>query len=916
MSLNEADTRVKLIDPLLRTACWRLEDHTQVARELPVEGYDPAPWQGITDYCLYDESGNVLAIVEAKKTSRNPREGEEQLRQYITEVAHEQDFAPFGFMSNGRKTWFWVVGQSNPRLVAGFFSRTDLKRLLFQRLNATPLEQTPIDNRIVNRPYQHEAVRRVIEWFAKGRRHALLVMATGTGKTRTTMALIDLFLRSNQARNILFLADRDALVEQALTDGFKAHLPNEPRCRVYTANVDQAKRLYVSTEQTMNVCYRRFSPGFFDLIVFDEAHRSIFNRLTDVIEYFDARVIGLTATPAAFIDRDTYRVFECDGHSPTFLYDFKQAVDDKYLVNFDLYQAQTGFQRNGIKGADLSEEDRNALVEQGFDPDGIDYEGTDIEVLVSNRDTLRKQWTEAMDACIKDKSGQIPGKTIVFALTQNHAARLRDVFEEMYPQHVGMVQLIHSDVERVHNGPWGDGLISRFKKADQPRIAISVDMLDTGIDVPEVVNLVFMKPVQSGIKLWQMIGRGTRSDETCKYRDRLPEGGKTGFKIIDFWQNNFDREPSSQGPQTLPILVALFNTRLKLLEAALPLPDSEAYRQAVSDLRAMITRIPLDSFPIQKVYDDVQQAWQNDFWQLITRDKVKFLRDMVGPLLRFAGDVDVAAETFTHKVERLKLSIQRRRPSPETAQSIAEDASRLPPYVAEVPDQKWVIETCLSQKLLESGVADLTRIIQLLAPHMRNRTERPTIFIYLDLPDFIATGGYISIGAGGEQVLVEEYRRMVEAKVLAIVEEHPVILAIRDGKPVTEQQLVELERVLNRELGQGDLHVTEENIHKAFGFRARSFLALLRHLLQADAIPDYSAVVRSAFDAHITAHAYNADQIRFLRSVQSVFLEKRKLAEADLYEPPFDAYGRNAVERLLSRKDIKELLDLTGKLAA
>ena len=741
-------------------------------------------------------------------------------------------------------------------------------------------------------------------------------MATGTGKTRTTMALIDLFLKSNQARNILFLADRDALVEQALTDGFKAHLPSEPRCRDYTAKVEQDKRLYVSTEQTMNICYRKFSPGFFDLIVFDEAHRSIFNRLTEVIEYFDARMIGLTATPAAFIDRDTFRVFECDSHSPTFLYDFKQAVDEKYLVNFDLYQAQTGFQRDGIKGANLSEEDRNALIEQGIDPDAVDYEGTDIEVLVTNKDTLRKQWSEVMDACIKDKSGQIPGKTIVFALTQTHAARLRDEFEKMYPQHVGMVQLIHSDVERVHDGPWGDGLIKKFKKDDQPRIAVSVDMLDTGIDVPEVVNLVFMKPVQSGIKLWQMIGRGTRSDETCKFRDRLPEGGKTGFKIIDFWQNKFDREPTSQGLQTLPILVSLFNTRLRLLEASLPLPDSEAYRQAVSDLRAMIVRIPLDSFPIQKVYDDVEPAWQDDFWRLVTPDKVKFLRDMVGPLLRFAGNVDVAAETFTHKIERLKLGIQNRRPSPELVRSIAEDVSRLPSYVTEDAAQRQAIETCLSQKLLESSTADLTRIVQLLAPHMRNRTERPTIFLYLDLPDFIATGGYISIGADGEQVLVEQYRRMVEAKVLAIVEEHPVLLAIRDGKPVTEEQLVELERVLNRELGQSGLHVTEENIHKAFGFRAKSFLALLRHLLQVDAIPDYSVVVRQAFDHHITAHAYGADQIRFLRSVQAVFLQKRKLAEADLYESPFDAYGRNAVDRYFSAKDIKELLELTGKLAA
>ncbi|MBN2466258.1 DEAD/DEAH box helicase family protein [candidate division WOR-3 bacterium] len=916
MGLTEADTRLNLVDPLLGKALWNLADHTQVGIEIPVQGYDPTPWRGITDYCLYGESGDVLAIVEAKKCSRDARDGEEQLRQYISEVSRKQSYVPFGFMSNGRKTWFWDVGHAHPRLVAGFFTRADLNRLLFQRLNALPLSDTQINTRIVNRPYQHQAVRRVIERFSQGRRRALLVMATGTGKTRTTMALIDLFLRTNQASHVLFLADRDALVEQALTDGFKAHLPNEPRDRIYTSKVDLSKRLFVATEQTMNVCYRKFSPAFFDLIVFDEAHRSIFNRLSVLFEYFDARMVGLTATPAAFLDRNTFQTFECDGNVPTFLYSYEEAVDEHHLVDFNLYQAQTRFQRSGIKGAELSEEDRNALIEQGIDPDLINYEGTDIEVLVTNKDTLRKQWSEVMDRCLKDRSGQIPGKTIVFAITQKHAERMRDVFEEMYPQHVGMVKLIHSDVERVHDGPWGDGLITQFKKNDQPRIAISVDMLDTGIDVPEVVNLVFMKPVFSGIKLWQMLGRGTRNDEACRYRDRLPDGKKTEFLILDFWQNDFQREPSTQTPQTLPILVSLFNTRLKLLEASLPMPESAARKQALTDIRAMIARIPLDSFPVQKVYSDVEQAWQDEFWVLLTPEKIDFLRDMVGPLLRFAGNVDVAAETFTHKVERLRISIVNRRPSAANVQSIGEDVSRLPPYVAENPEAKAAMEICLSQRLLEASTQELTDIIRLLAPHMRNRRERPTNLVAMDLPDFIASSGLITISADGKQVLVEEYRKQVESRVLAIVEEHPVLLAIRDGKPVTEEQLVELERVLNRELGQSDLHVTEETIRKAYGIRASSFLALLRYLLHVDAIPDYAAVVRQAFDRHITAHAYNADQIRFLRSVQTVFIQKRRLSEDDLYGDTFAAFGRNAVERLLSPQDVKDLLALTAKLAA
>jgi type I restriction enzyme R subunit len=247
---------------MLVAAGWKLDDPSLVRFEIPVDGYDAEPWNGITDYCLYDHAANVLAVNEAKRACRSPRNADEQLYHYVTEIAKRQAYAPFGFMSNGREIWFWEVGMANPRLIAGFFSPEDLKRMLFLRQHAHPLEATSINTSIVDRPYQHEAIRRVCEAFAAKRRRALLVKATGTGKTRTAMALIDLFLRAHQAQNVLFLADRDALVDQALTDGFKAHLPNEPRDRIYTWNVDKTMRLFVATEQTMSLCYEKFSPLF------------------------------------------------------------------------------------------------------------------------------------------------------------------------------------------------------------------------------------------------------------------------------------------------------------------------------------------------------------------------------------------------------------------------------------------------------------------------------------------------------------------------------------------------------------------------------------------------------------------------------------------------------------------------------
>lgn len=915
MQANEAQTRVLQIDPQLRAASWKLNDRTQVRLEVPVDGYNAEPWNGVTDYCMYDASGNVLAVVEAKRCSRNAREADEQLRYYITEIAKRQPFAPFGFMANGHDIWFWEVGLAHPRLVAGFFTPSDLERLKFLRQNRQPLETTSINSSIVNRPYQHEAIRRLAEAFAANKRRALLVMATGTGKTRVAMAVIDVFLRAHQAQNVLFLADRDALVDQALTDGFKAHLPNEPRDRIYTHQIDKTKRLFVATEQTLALCYAKFSPGFFDLIIFDEAHRSLFKRFTEVIEYFDARMIGLTATPANFIDRDTFRLFGCDANVPTFLYDYPQAVSDKFLVDFSLYQAHTTFQRKGIKGIDLSEEDRNALAEQGLDPDSLNYEGTDIEIEVSNKDTLRKQWEEIMETCLKDQSGQLPGKTIVFAMTKKHAHRIAEVFEEMYPQHVGLAQVITSTTERVRDGSYGDGLITKFKNNNLPRIAISVDMLDTGVDIPEVVNLVFMKPVQSRIKLWQMIGRGTRNQQACKYLDRLPEGKKTEFKIIDFWQNDFNKKADDKPPVDMPVLVSLFNTRLKILERHLPDHTAEPFQQTITDVRAMIARIPCDSFPVKKVWLQVATAWGNDFWTLITPAKLDFLRLHVAPLLRFAAEVDVAAETFTHKVERLKLQTLQKSPSPQLLQSIVEDVSLLPD-IAERVRSSPSAALALSSDLATATPAQLTQIIRELAPQMKNRRDRVSAFLKIDLPDFIAAHGYISVGEGGHQILIEEYKRQVDARVLAIVEEHPALTALREGREVTDDQLVDLERTLHRELGRDDIQLSSRNIRIAYGIRVDNFLAFLRHLLALDTIPDYTQVVQRAFEQHIQAHNYNAEQIRFLRSVQEVFLAKRSLIEADLYDPPLTNFGRNAVERFFTPAQIGDILQLTQSLAA
>jgi len=464
MSRNEARTRQEHIDPALYKAGWDVNNPAQVGLEIPVDGSNAAAVQavlarlrhvkdapalyatslppGISDYVLYRENGDIIAVVEAKRTSVDPRLAQAQAEFYVHEIEKRQSFRPFAFMTNGADIYFLDAGAANKRLVAGFFSPGDLENLHYIRQHKAPLTTAAINNHIADRPYQHEAIRRVSEAFDAGKRKALLIMATGTGKTRTAMALVDLFLRTDQARRILFVADRDALVDQALTDGFKTHLPTEPCTRIFSDKIDTAHRLFAVTLQTLNLCYQSFSPGFFDLIIFDEAHRSIFNKWNEVLQYFDARMIGLTATPAGFLDRNTFLAFDCEDNLPTFLYPYKQAVAEGFLVDYSLYRATTKFQRKGIKGIDLTEEDRNLLIDQGIDPDEIDFEGTDLEKNVSNRDTLRRQCQEIMEQCYRDESGQLPGKTIIFAMTQQHALRLESVFEELYPQFPGLARVI------------------------------------------------------------------------------------------------------------------------------------------------------------------------------------------------------------------------------------------------------------------------------------------------------------------------------------------------------------------------------------------------------------------------------------------------------------------------------------------
>ena len=910
--ISEQETRYSIIDPLLTKAGWNLSDYSKVGFEIPVQNYDKTIVTGFTDYCLYTDDGDVLAVIEAKRTSRDARAGQQQVLDYVTEIEKKQTFRPFAFMTNGDDIFFWDTETSSERRVAGFFSKENLERLLYLKKNKKPLNLVKIKDNIINRSYQVEAVRRICETLElRHKRKALLVMATGSGKTRTIMALVDVLLNAKYAQKILFLADRDSLVDQALTDGFKQFLPDEARGRIRTYDIPTGARVFVSTLQTLEICYDKFTPADFDVIISDECHRSIYNKFTDVLAYFDAVQIGLTATPAEFIERDTFKFFECEGKTPTFLYPFEDAVRDGYLVDYSVYSAQTKFQRKGIKGVDLTEEEKNILRGKGVDPENVNFEGTDLEKKVTNKDTLRAQWEEFMDYCLKDKSGQLPGKSIIFAISHKHAVRLVETFREMYSHYDNrLITVIDSKMERA------DKLLNSFKKENYPRIAVSVDMLDTGVDIPEAVNLSFMKPVNSNIKFWQMIGRGTRSNESCRHFDWLPNGYKERFLIVDYWEN-FETIRKDDSEKQIPVLVTIFNNRLNKLLLFLGDQQCADAKRIIRDIRSNIATIPLKSFSVKKIFNEVKDAWDNDFWNYMTPIKIEFLRLKVAPLLRFVAGMNNDELFFISKMEKCGLLYLQKRDLSMSINSVKEDVSLLPTNLDQVHKHIKIIYDILSYDFWkEVTVAGIDEKKEILAPLMKYKRERLSLVIELGLDDFIEARKWVIIRKNNQKVYIEEYRRKIEVRIVQLAKENPVIQKMLKGKKVPLRDLVKLEKVLEEQLKSDEISLDEENMLKAFGLKAGNFVDFMKHILNIEKLPTYEAIIRKSFDAFILEHNYNADQSRFLRAVQNFFQLHHKLEAADLYEAPFDNFGKNAVEKLFSKKDVKELVQLTKNLVA
>ena len=523
-----------------------------------------------------------------------------------------------------------------------------------------------------------------------------------------------------------------------------------------------------------------------------------------------------------------------------------------------------------------------------------------------------------MDIAYKDASGQIPGKSIVFAITHDHAMRLEEVFNEMYPQYKGlMARVIDSKIERAAD------MIDKFKKDDLPRIAISVDMLDTGIDVPEVVNLAFMKPVNSQIKFWQMIGRGTRHQQACKNLKWLPSFRKDNFLIVDYWENfehfNLMKKGEEDKP-VIPAIVSLFQLRLSKLELLLSQPGDDLHN-CLTEIRQMIRLIPTHSFTVKREMKNIREVWEDDFWNYMNKEKIEILRMRVAPLLRFAADISLTEIFFLIKMERLALLILNKETKSKAfenlKESIKEELSLLPTNISQVAENKELITDILGGNWFDKvTVSAIDAGKKKLSPLMKYKRDKPSLIFELGLDDIIESRKWVILRKQGQKLMVEEYRKKIEEKIIELANGHPAIQKLKTGKVLTASDLADLEITLETELGSRGLNLDEDNMLKTFGVRAPSLMDFLKHILKLENLPTYEQVVRKAFDAFILEHRYNADQTRFLRTVQSVFLQKRKLDTADLYEAPFSNFGTNAVEKLFSDKDIEELVELTKRLVA
>ena len=900
---SESDTRDWFIDKLLGEAGWTLTEKRN--REFPVTGM-PGGKNGLVDYVLWGEDGLPLAVVEAKRTRISAKAGQEQARLYADCLEQAYGRRPVIYYSNGYDHWLWDDQMYAPRSVQGFHTRDELELMIQRRTTRASLAETDISGQIVERYYQERAIRAIGRSFeADNERKALLVMATGSGKTRTVIALADQLMRANWAKRVLFLADRQELVKQAV-GVFKAFLPDSAPVNLLDSR-DEEGRIYVSTYPTMlNLINeatdgeRRFGIGHFDLVVIDEAHRSVFKKYRAIFEHFDSLLVGLTATPREEIDRNTYDLFDLQPGVPTDAYDLAEAVADGYLVPPKVVAHQLRFVQEGIRYDDLSDEDKETWDELEWDED--DHDAPDrvgaeaLNTWLFNADTVDKVIETLMTKGLHVAGGDRLGKTIIFAKNQDHADFIVERFDKQYPHLKGVfARTITHKVE--HAG----SLIEKFKVADQPPyIAVSVDMLDTGIDVPEVVNLVFFKTVRSKTKFWQMVGRGTR---LCP--DLFgPDEDKTHFLVFDFCGNfeYFDQEPETTDAPAPPSLSArLFARRLDLVGSLQASGEHADLRASTVDLLWKgICAVNVDNV-VARPHRQVIERFKNaDAWTMLSVEDMQALATEAAELPNSLPAEREEPKRFDLLILRLQLAVIEADPAfvPLREQvkliaSLLEEQASIPMIKAELDlivevqtDQWWEDVTLPMLEALRRRLRSLVQLIE-------KRRRKP---VFTNFADELGDGVELEVPGLVPGTGFEQFRR----KAAAYLKTHTnqlVIEKIHRNRPITATDLAELEAILVAE-GIGSTEDIAEAAASSGGLGV-----FIRSLVGLD-----RAAAKELFADFLDEGSYTATQIHFVNMIIDDLTQNGIVDAARIYESPFTDTAPTGPEDLFPDEAVADIV--------
>lgn len=902
---SEAETRDYFIDLLLKEAGWALDKKED--REYPIIGMPNANDTGFVDYVLWGDDGKPLGLVEAKRAKRDPKVGQRQAELYADCLEKKFGQRPIIFYSNGYDHWMWDDLHYPPRCVQGFYKKDELERLVQRRENRKPLGQTEINREIVERHYQERAIRRIGEAFEKdNERKALCVMATGAGKTRTVISLCDLMMRCNWVKRVLFLADRVALVKQSQR-AFARHLPSAGAVNVleHPEQIADA-RVLVSTYPTMMRLIdeskdgkRIFGPGHFDLVIIDEAHRSVYQKYRAIFDYFDSFLVGLTATPKDEVDHNTYDLFDLEDGVPTDVYSLDEAVKDHFLVPPRGVSVPLKFQREGIKYAQLSEEEKERWDAIEWDDDGNVPGVVEPEALnrwLFNEDTVDKVLEHLMRAGVKVASGDRLGKTIIFAKNHDHADFIAGRFDKNYPQYKGdFARVIDFKVE------YAQTLIDDFSSVNKsPHIAISVDMLDTGIDIPEIVNLVFFKMVRSKTKFWQMVGRGTR------LRPDLfgPGKDKKYFYIFDYCQN---LEFFSQNPETTTGAAAeslskkLFTSRIELIAELDKVKDKdpELRSEIAERLRQEVELMNLDNFIVRPKRRLVEKYKDASAWQDLSIEKRGELNEEVAGLPSALMDDDQEAKQFDLLMLRLQLALLRHERSfPKLMEEVKEIAGALNELTA-IPMVRAELELIIEVQtdefwqdvtapMLETVRKKLRSLVKFIETKKRPR-------IYTDFEDLMGESTEIELPGIGGTHDAERFREKTE-QFLKAHENDPVIVKLRFNEALSVADLDMLEKMLVKAGAGSAEDIQAAKLDGGLGLFVRRIVGLDRE------------AAKRAMESFLRGKTLNSTQIQFLNQVIEYLTQSGWMAPAQLYESPFTDFSPKGVEGVFGNDDVAEII--------